>query len=601
MNCSIKHILSVGILVLFSLSMYSQTKGINYQAVLVEEGRALSEAPLSIRFTLEEEGNARYQEIHRLNTDFQGMFSAVIGSGEATFGNFSELDWSQTVLDLKVEIDSGNGFREISHKPFQAVPYSLYAEEVGNLPAIELDQLEDVQSASPAVGEILKWDGNAWVPSNDNVASGDGAAVNTNARFTGDGSTDNPLDLAAQGATEGQVLKWNGEAWEPAEDQKGDQSFLGGEGIEIVDDLIVNTGDTDDSDDVKLGSEAGGDLSGLFPNPLVSKLNGMPVSSVRPDTGEVLRWDGEKWDSETLSFRDSPWEQPEEGEVSFIGKIGLNVPNPIFDLESQGNFFHNGFFQVATNTFPAMRIRFNKGGNVSPKTVLQFTISQEQGQGLVEYTSNALELKTIDESSNTTSLIIRKNGRVGINESSPDESLEVNGAIKMGNTTNENAGTIRYTGTDFEGRKGSEWVSLTQSEPTQSSPWELNNSTGEIAYEGGDVKIKGELQQSHTGSANLLPFAYGAFLADGKILIDKSTDNFTVKQLAGGTYQISLSDLSGSEDFLVIANADFSGLPGTLSTELLEDEDEASFTVRTYSLPAADPVDARVSFVVYKK
>ena len=41
------------------------------------------------------------------------------------------------------------------------------------------------------------------------------------------------------------------------------------------------------------------------------------------------------------------------------------------------------------------------------------------------------------------------------------EALEVNGGIKLGNTTNTNAGTLRWTGTDFEGYDGSSWVSLT--------------------------------------------------------------------------------------------------------------------------------------------
>ena len=48
-------------------------------------------------------------------------------------------------------------------------------------------------------------------------------------------------------------------------------------------------------------------------------------------------------------------------------------------------------------------------------------------------------------------------------QNSQMEQLEVEGAVQIGTTTGENPdpGTIRWTGTDFEGWNGSEWVSLT--------------------------------------------------------------------------------------------------------------------------------------------
>lgn len=52
---------------------------------------------------------------------------------------------------------------------------------------------------------------------------------------------------------------------------------------------------------------------------------------------------------------------------------------------------------------------------------------------------------------------------LGIGTNNPAEKLEVNGAIKVGNTITSNDGTIRWTGTDFEGRKSGTWVSLTGS------------------------------------------------------------------------------------------------------------------------------------------
>lgn len=60
-------------------------------------------------------------------------------------------------------------------------------------------------------------------------------------------------------------------------------------------------------------------------------------------------------------------------------------------------------------------------------------------------------------------LTIMNTGNTGVGISSPQEKLDINGAIKLGTTTNSNAGTIRWTGTDFEGYASSEWKSLTAS------------------------------------------------------------------------------------------------------------------------------------------
>jgi hypothetical protein len=51
--------------------------------------------------------------------------------------------------------------------------------------------------------------------------------------------------------------------------------------------------------------------------------------------------------------------------------------------------------------------------------------------------------------------------RFGVGTSGPLEKLEVTGAIRIANTATNNAGTIRWTGSDFEGYDGADWKSLT--------------------------------------------------------------------------------------------------------------------------------------------
>ena len=80
-------------------------------------------------------------------------------------------------------------------------------------------------------GQVLKWNGTSWVPSTDNTGGGVGdnwgnQVAQTQSSLSGNGLPSNPLTLAPQGAVNGQVLKWNGLSWTPGND-------LGGSGITI--------------------------------------------------------------------------------------------------------------------------------------------------------------------------------------------------------------------------------------------------------------------------------------------------------------------------------------------------------------------------------
>lgn len=352
--------LLLGLIPILNLAQSSSNEGINYQAVLSQNGTVLANQEVKVRFSVFGQSSQFifYQEEQTLSTDDQGRIAAVIGQGEpqenALESELKAIPWTDPDIELIVEMNlDGSGFTEISREPFRVVPFSYVAQTVRELPEIRLDGLADIEASTPEEGQVLQWSGSNWAP----------------------------------------------------------------------------------------GTVAG-----------------------------------------------SPWTQSGEDKISYTGKIGLNVANPIFDLQSEGNFFHEGFFQVANNTFPAMRLRHNASGGVSPKATFQFTISGEQGQGTIEYSPNLMSMRTIGEDNSSGQIYLRNNGRLGINISNPAEKLDVNGGIKIANTNSTNAGTIRWTGSDFEGRKGSEWVSLTQQGGSGSSPW-ASGSNNSINYGKGNVGI----------------------------------------------------------------------------------------------------------------
>ncbi|MCU0335370.1 MAG: FG-GAP repeat protein [Chitinophagaceae bacterium] len=64
---------------------------------------------------------------------------------------------------------------------------------------------------------------------------------------------------------------------------------------------------------------------------------------------------------------------------------------------------------------------------------------------------------------NTVRMVVTANGNVGIGSSNPQQRLDINGAVRIGHTSNAFPGTIRFNSAnnDFEGYDGARWRSLT--------------------------------------------------------------------------------------------------------------------------------------------
>lgn len=63
---------------------------------------------------------------------------------------------------------------------------------------------------------------------------------------------------------------------------------------------------------------------------------------------------------------------------------------------------------------------------------------------------------------------------MGVGTNTPAEKLDVNGAVKIGNTSTTNAGTMRWTGVAFEGYDGTQWITFGGG----ANGWSLTGNSG---------------------------------------------------------------------------------------------------------------------------
>ena len=211
------------------------------------------------------------------------------------------------------------------------------------------------------------------------------------------------------------------------------------------------------------------------------------------------------------------------------GQVGIGTEDPVTLLEvvgtwplSGGGFLGAGQMQVRNSDTSAFsNVAISGHNSLNGNTQLWYLGSNSGTNDNISL--NNRQDGNIRFLTNATSRMLLTNvGDLGIGTETPAEKLEVVGAIKIGTTADTNAGTIRYTGTDFEGYDGANWDSFTD------ELWSQNGS--DAYYNTGNVGIGTDTPEGSfhvkDSEQTLAKFERSnASSASGQIIIQGSRNN----------------------------------------------------------------------------
>ena len=126
-------------LLLCAATLFGQApEKFTYQAVVRNASNSLvANSPVGVRISILQGGVAGtlvFMENHTAVTNANGLVTIVIGSGNLQQGSLSDIEWGESTVFLKTEIDptGGSNYTITSTQQLLSVPYALYANEAGN-------------------------------------------------------------------------------------------------------------------------------------------------------------------------------------------------------------------------------------------------------------------------------------------------------------------------------------------------------------------------------------------------------------------------------------------------------------------------------------
>ncbi|WP_396164886.1 fibrobacter succinogenes major paralogous domain-containing protein [Flavobacterium sp.] len=126
-------------LVLTLITFAQAPQGFNYQATVRNSAGALIvNQNVNFKFNIMLNSATSlpvFSETHLAPTDDLGQVNLVIGTGTATTGTFSTINWGNGNYFLGIELNTGAGYVAMGTTQLLSVPYALYANSAGNTQA----------------------------------------------------------------------------------------------------------------------------------------------------------------------------------------------------------------------------------------------------------------------------------------------------------------------------------------------------------------------------------------------------------------------------------------------------------------------------------
>ncbi|GEQ85199.1 hypothetical protein ULMS_07070 [Patiriisocius marinistellae] len=403
------------IITLFISAISIAQNGINYKAQITDnDGSLITNQSVIIQFTILKNGTINvYQESHNPTTDDNGIIRVLIGQGTYISGDAPE--WNIASHSLNVKMDIGAGFVDLGTEPFGTVPYALHATNINGLEALDEGNGKGwrlIGHSADNYGNIGK---NAVDLSRSSMASSLNGATGNNSFTVGQDTRASALGSIALG--------FNNEA-------TGNSATAIGLGTkaDAVGSVAVGTYNT-----------GGGDSENLRDsNPIFQVGNGLS-SSTRSNAFTILQ----------------------------DGTIGIGKHTDINGmLEIEGNSSSNSpQLSLVEDNSGYARIKFK---NTNRNGEDYWDLAAFIGENTAD---DRLNLFNSDGGNIFT---VSGDGKVGINDSNPSKSLDINGDLKVDEvqiTTGAANGYILTS--DSEGN-------ATWQAPTGggggSSPWTVNGN-----------------------------------------------------------------------------------------------------------------------------
>ena len=168
----------------FTITTFAQApQGFNYQATVRNSSGALI-VNQNVNFKFNVMLNSQtsvpiFSETHYVPTDDLGQVNLVIGTGTASTGTFSTINWGTGNYYLGIELNTGSGYVAMGTTQLLSVPYALYANSAGSSPSngktsiFISGDVSNAEAAAQIASEIGIYTENVFIQNTTNLTSVD--------------------------------------------------------------------------------------------------------------------------------------------------------------------------------------------------------------------------------------------------------------------------------------------------------------------------------------------------------------------------------------------------------------------------------------------